>query len=108
MRCGDAISDLFRVVTGVVQECVMVPTLFSFCIDWILGRMSQRSSCSASSGNVKISDLEFLNDSIFVETVDILKGALRELNEESMTSWMLLSCLHLFMVRLLMSWRDSW
>ena len=39
VRCGDTISDLFPVVTGVCQGCVLAPTLFSTCMDWILGRM---------------------------------------------------------------------
>ena len=29
VRCGGTISDLFPVVTGVHQECVLAPTLFS-------------------------------------------------------------------------------
>ena len=46
--------------------------------------MSERSSCGASFGNVKISDLDFADDAvIFVETLDILLGALEVLNEES-------------------------
>ena len=53
-------------------------------MDWILGRMSERSSCGAFFGNVKISDLDFADDGvIFVETLDILLGALELLNEES-------------------------
>ena len=53
-------------------------------MDWILGRMSDRSSCGASFGNVKISDLDFTDDAvIFEETLDILFGALEVLNEES-------------------------
>ncbi len=84
MRCGDTISDLFPVVTGVPQGCVLVPTVFSTCMDWILGRMSERSSCGTSFGNVKISDLDFADDAvIFAETLDILLGALEVLNEES-------------------------
>ena len=84
VRCGDTISDLFPVVAGVHQECVLAPTLFSACMDWILGRMSERSSCGVSFGNVKISDLDFANDAvIFAETLDILLGALDVLNEES-------------------------
>jgi len=56
----------------------------STCMDWILGRMSERSSCGASFGNVKISDLDFADDAvIFAETLDILLGALEVLNEES-------------------------
>ena len=84
MRCGSTISDLFAVVTGVLQECVLAPTLFSTCTDWILGWTSERSRCSASFGNVKISDLDFADDPvIFAETLDILLGALGVLNEES-------------------------
>ena len=48
--CGGTISDLFPVVTGICQECVLATTLFSTCLDWILGRMSERSSCVASFG----------------------------------------------------------
>ena len=46
--------------------------------------MSKRSSCGATFGNVKISDLDFADDAvIFVETLDVLLGALEVLNEES-------------------------
>ena len=58
---------------------VLAPTLFSACMDWILGRMSERSSCSVSFGNVKMSDLDFTDDAV------ILLGALKVLNEESET-----------------------
>ena len=78
VRCGGAISNLFAVITGVRQGCVLAPTLFSTCMDWILGRMSERSSCGASFGNVKISDLDFADDAvIFAETLDILLGPSR-------------------------------
>ena len=46
--------------------------------------MSERSSCCASFGNVKISDLDFADDAvIFAETLDILLGALDVLIDES-------------------------
>ena len=46
--------------------------------------MSERSSCGASFGNVKISDLDFADGAfIFAEILDILLGALEVLNEES-------------------------
>ena len=48
--------------------------------------MSERSSCGASFGNVKISDLDFADGAvIFAETLDILLGALdlEVQNEES-------------------------
>ena len=72
VRCGGTISDLFTVVTGVRQGYVLAPTLFSTCMDWILGRMSERSSCFASFEHIKISDLDFTDDAvIFLETLDI-------------------------------------
>ena len=53
-------------------------------MNWILGRMGERSSCSASFGNVKIYIFDFPDDAvIFAETLDILLGALEVLNEES-------------------------
>ena len=83
VRCAGTIADLFPVVTGVCQGCVLAPTLFSTCMDWIWGRMWERSSCSASFGSVMISDLDFADDAvIFAETLDILLGALEVLNEE--------------------------
>ena len=46
--------------------------------------MSERSSWGTSFGNVKISDLDFTDDAvIFAETLEILLGALKVLNEES-------------------------
>ena len=81
MRCGGTISDLFPVVTGVHQGYVQTPTLFSTCMDWILGRMLERSSCGASFWNVNISDHDFTDDAvIFAETLDILLGALKVMN----------------------------
>ena len=59
VRCVGTISYLFPVVTGVRQGCALALTIFSTCMDWLLGRMSERSSCGASFGNVKISDLNF-------------------------------------------------
>ena len=83
VRCSDTISDLFPVVTGVRQGCVLALTLFSACMEWILGRMLESSSYGASFGNVKISDLDFADDAVlFAETFDILFGALEVLNEE--------------------------
>jgi len=42
VRYGGVISDLLQVVTGVRQGCVLVRTLSRTCMDWILGRMSER------------------------------------------------------------------
>ena len=79
----DTIPDLFPVLTGVRHGCVLAPKFFHACIDWILGRMLERSSCVASFGNLKISALDFADDAvIFAETLDIFLGALEVLNEE--------------------------
>ena len=59
MRFGVSISDLFPVLTGVCQGCVLPPTLISAFLDWILEKMSERSSCSATFGNDKNTDLDF-------------------------------------------------
>ena len=46
--------------------------------------MSERSSCGASFGNVKISDIDFTDYVvIFAETLDILMLAPEAVNEES-------------------------
>ena len=46
--------------------------------------MSERSSCGASFGNVKISDLDFADDAVILaKMLDILFVALEALNEES-------------------------
>ena len=82
VRCGDTISDLFPVVTGVRQGYELTPTFFSTCMDWIVERMLERSSCGALFGNVKIYDLDFADDAvILLETLDILLGALEVLKE---------------------------
>ena len=88
--------------------------------------MSERSSCDASIGNVKISDLDFADDAvIFSETLDIRFGALEVLNEESeplglRVSWVktkiqafndildaAILSVYLFVARMLRSRRDS-
>ena len=61
VRCGGCISDLFPVAAGALQGCVLAPTLFSTCMDCILGRMPERSSCCASFGNLNISE-RYLED----------------------------------------------
>ena len=83
VRCGRIISDLFPVVTGVCQGCVLTPTIFSTYMDWIVGWMSERLSCGTYFGNVKISNLDFADDVfIFAEILDIIFGALEVLNED--------------------------
>ena len=45
--------------------------------------MTERPSCGASFGKIKITDLDFADDAvIFAETLDIIFGMLELLNEE--------------------------
>ena len=72
----------FQFLLEFIRGCILAPTLFNACMEWILGRMSE--SCGASFGNIKISDFDFADDAvIFAETLDIHLRALEVLNEES-------------------------
>ena len=74
----------FQLLLEFVGVCTGPHTFQHLCMDWILGKMSERSRCGASFGTVKISDIDVADDAvIFVETLDILLGALKVLNEES-------------------------
>ena len=74
----------FELLLEFIRGCVLASTLFNTCIDWILAKMSDRSTCGASLGNIKISDLDFADDAVnLAETLDVLVGALEALNEES-------------------------
>ena len=108
MKCWGDVSDAFPVDAGVRQGCVLAPSLFSACMDWIMGRVVGGAGRGVSFGDVRITDLDFADDAVvFAETLEILTGALERLSEEaeplglrvswlktkvqaSATSWMLL------------------
>ena len=53
-------------------------------MDWILGRVSERTDCGVSFGNVWITDLDFVDDAvIFAETMEALVGTLDSLREDA-------------------------
>lgn len=84
VKCGGTISDFFPVNSGVRQGCVLAPTLFNACMDWVLGRVSESSGCGAAFGDVRISDLDFADDAvIFAETLGVLTEALETLSDEA-------------------------
>ena len=84
VKCGGTSSDFFPVTTGVKQGCVLAPTLFSSCMDWIMEGVVGKTGCGVSFGDVRITDLDFADDAvIFAETVGILTSALETLSEES-------------------------
>ena len=62
VKCGGSVSSFFPVNTGVRQGCVPAPSLFNTCMDWVLGRVVEKSHCGASVGNTKITDLVFADD----------------------------------------------
>ena len=67
-----------------VQGCVLAPTLFSTCMDHVLGRMSEKSGCGVSFGTVPITDLAFADDAvIFAETPDVFAGTPDSLSEKA-------------------------
>ena len=84
VRVAGGISEFFPVNSGVRQGCVLAPTLFNACMDWVLGRTVKRSNCGASVGDVKISDLDFADDAVIPdELLDILESSLVILKEET-------------------------
>ena len=84
VKCGGSTSDFFPVHTGVRQGCVLAPSLFSACMDWIMGQVTERTSCGASFGELQVTDLDFADDAVILaETVEALTEALEALSEES-------------------------
>ena len=82
VKHGVGVSSFFPVNTGVRHGCVLAPSLFNTCMDWVLGRVEQ-SHCGASVGNIKITDLVFADDAaIFAESLEVLVMALEALHEE--------------------------
>ena len=77
VKCGGGISSFFPVNSGVRQGCVLAPTLFNTCMDWILGRAVSQSQCGATLGDTKVTDLDFADDvAILAEFLETLVSAL--------------------------------
>ncbi|KAG0730593.1 Retrovirus-related Pol polyprotein from type-2 retrotransposable element R2DM [Chionoecetes opilio] len=84
MKCGAGVSSFFPVNTGVRQGCVLAPSLFNACMDWVLDKVVDQRDCGASIGNTKITDLVFADDAvIFAESLEVLVMALEALHEEA-------------------------
>ena len=77
VKCGGGTSSFFPVNSGVRQGCVLAPTLFNTCMDWILGRAVIQSQCGATLGDIKVTDLDFADDvAILSESLETLVAAL--------------------------------
>ena len=84
VKCGGGISNPFPVNAGVRQGCVLAPSLFNTCMDWVLGKVSDRSHCGAFVGDSKVSDLVFADDAVILaESLEVLVMALEVLHEEA-------------------------
>ena len=83
VKYGGNVSSFFPVQAGVRQGCILAPSLFNTCMDWVLNRVVSQTQCGASVGNTKITDLVFADDAvIFAETLEVLVMALESLHEE--------------------------
>ncbi len=65
VKCEAGISSSFPVNSGVGQGCVLAPSLFNTCMDWVVGEVTGQSHCGASVGNTKVSDLVFADECRF-------------------------------------------
>ncbi len=84
VKCGAGISTSFPVNSGVRQGCVLAPSLFNTCMDWVLGKVTDQSHYGASVGNSKVSNLVFADDAVILaESLDVLVMALEILHEEA-------------------------
>ena len=70
--------------SGVRLGCVLSPTLFNTCIDWVMGETVRKTDCGISLGEATITDLDFADDIvIFSETLEDLVATLDTLSMES-------------------------
>ena len=77
-------SSFFPLHTRVRQGCILAPSFFNTCMDWVLSRVVNESHCGASVGNTKITDLVFADDTvIFAESLEVLVMVLEALHEEA-------------------------
>ena len=77
MKYGGGMSSPLPVNAGVGWGCVLTSSLFNTCMDWILGRVVDKSRCEASVSNTNITFLLFANDVvIFTESLEVLVMAL--------------------------------
>ncbi len=84
VKCGAGISSSFPLNSGVRQGCVLAPSLFNTCMDWVLGKVADQSHCGASVGNTTVGDLVFADDAVILaELLEVLVMALEILHEEA-------------------------
>lgn len=66
---------------AVRQGCVLAPSIFNTCIDWVLGRTVDQNYCRASVSNTRVTDI-FTDDAVmFAEWLEVV--VLVSLHEEA-------------------------
>ena len=75
IKSGGDVSRVFLVKFGVRQGCVLAPTLFNTCIDWIMGETVGNPDCGISQGEARVTGLDFADDIlILTEALEVLVG----------------------------------
>ncbi|XP_047492124.1 uncharacterized protein LOC125041318 [Penaeus chinensis] len=73
----NGLSSFFTISSRVKQGYVFALTLFSTCMDWILGKATVRSHCGAPLVDIKDTDLDSVKDvATLFESLETLVAAL--------------------------------
>uniref|UniRef100_A0A3B3TD90 Reverse transcriptase domain-containing protein n=1 Tax=Paramormyrops kingsleyae TaxID=1676925 RepID=A0A3B3TD90_9TELE len=84
VQSGGRTSAFFPLDSGDPQGCVLAPTMFNACMDWVLRRVVGSSGCGAFVSVESFTDLDFADDAVILaESMEALIGALERLSEES-------------------------
>ncbi|XP_069995846.1 uncharacterized protein [Penaeus vannamei] len=82
VKCGGGLSSFIPVSSGVRQGCVLAPTLFYTCMDWILGRAIVQCQCGATLGNIKVNDLDVADDvAILAKSLESLVTKIQDVGD---------------------------
>ena len=66
------------------QGWVLVPKIFSTCIEWVMRETVGKTDCGLSMGEARVTDLDFSDVIvIFVETLQVLVHTLDTLSMKS-------------------------
>ncbi|KAI8518836.1 hypothetical protein Bbelb_020930 [Branchiostoma belcheri] len=93
VKVNGLLSDSFVIKSGVLQGCVLAPTIFNVAIEHVMGRTVEQCNCGASFGDFTVTDLDFADDvAILAEVLEVLQLALQAMDTETqplglMVSW---------------------
>ena len=76
IKSGRDISRFFPVKPCIRLGCVLFPTLFNNCINWVMRDTVEKTDCGIALGDAKITDLTFDDDEVFfAKTPEVLVHA---------------------------------